>query len=257
MYSPEGRTGRRPGSAKLIVAAVSIALMGMAGAALAAPKADPGPPEQAQANGPPPQAQVNGPPPHAQDPPPAPAPASARARANGRQSAGKPAAVAPAPPSQAGGESGSGSGAGPGLRVGAGHGRPSPAEIRGRGQGHSNAARAKGCQAARCRGTTPEPVAGASDGGGDEQPKPSRGKPRADERDVVSRSEERPDRGHGGVAPDLGSVQGLNQGGDEEAYAARGSFDGALPFTGLELALLAAIGALLGLAGVWVRRSIA
>ena len=53
-------------------------------------------------------------------------------------------------------------------------------------------------------------------------------------------------------------MQGLNQGGGEEAYGARGSFlDGVLPFTGFELALLAAMGALLAVAGVWVRRSAA
>jgi hypothetical protein len=242
-------------SAKLIVAAVSIALMGMAGVALAAPKADPGPPEQAQGDGPPPHAQGNGPPPQAQDPPATPAPA--RARANGQQDAGKPAPVPPAQPPQAGGESSSGSGAGQSRQGGAGHhGRPAPGEIRGQGRTRSNAAKANGCQAARCPGGTPEPSAGAS-GGDDEQPKPSRGKRRADEGDVVGVSEERKHHDHGGAAPDLGSVQGLNQGGGEEAYAARGSFDGALPLTGFELALLAAIGALLGLAGVWLRRSIA
>jgi hypothetical protein len=253
MYSPEGRTGRRPGSAKLIVAAVSIALMGMAGAALAAPKADPGPPEQAQANGPPPQAQGNGPPPQAQDPPPA--PPSARARANRQQGAGKPAAVPPVQPPQAGGESTSG--AAQSRQGNAGHhGRPAPGEIRGRGRTRSNAAKANGCQAARCREVTAEPSAGAG-GGGEEQPKPSPRKRRADEGDVVGVSEERPHHDHGGAAPDLGSVQGLNQGGGEEAYTARGSFDGALPFTGFEFALLAAIGAMLGLAGVRLRRSTA
>jgi hypothetical protein len=257
MYSPEGRTGRRPGSAKLIVAAVSIALMGMAGAALAAPKADPGPPEQAQANGPPPQAQGNGPPPQAQDPPPA--PPSARARANRQQGAGKPAAVPPVQPPQAGGESTSGSGAAQSRQGNAGHhGRPAPGEIRGRGRTRSNAAKANGCQAARCREVTAEPSAGAGGGGGgEEQPKPSPRKRRADEGDVVGVSEERPHHDHGGAAPDLGSVQGLNQGGGEEAYTARGSFDGALPFTGFEFALLAAIGAMLGLAGVRLRRSTA
>lgn len=254
MYSPEGRTGRRPGSVKLVMAAVSIALMGMAGAALAAPKADPGPPEQAQANGPPPQAQANGPAPQAQNPP----PPQAQARARGQQAAGNPAEAPPTPPPQAGGEGSSGSGAGQSVRGSAPHhGRPAPGEIRGRGRSRSSAARANGCQAARCQGGTPEPSADASGGSVVEQPKPSRGKRGAEERDVVGVSEKRPDHGHGGAAPDLGTVQGLNQGGGEEAYAARGSFDGALPFTGFELALLAAIGALLGLAGVWLRRSIA
>jgi hypothetical protein len=234
---------------KLIMAAVSVALMGMAGAALAAPKADPGPPEQAQANGPPPQAQANGPAPQAQNPP----PAQAQARGLQRASAEAP----PAQPPQAGGGGTSGSGAGQSVPGSAPHhGRPAPGEIRGQGRSRSSAARANGCQAAGCQGGTPEPSADAS-GGGVEQPKPSRGKRGSEERDVVGVSKERPDHGHGGAAPDLGTVQGLNQGGGEEAYAARGSFDGALPFTGFELALLAAIGALLGLAGVWLRRSIA
>jgi hypothetical protein len=252
MYSPEGRPGRRPGSVKLVAAAVSIALMGMAGAALAAPKADPGPPEQAQANGAPPQAQGNGPPPHAQSPP----PAQARARPNAKGS-GKPVAALPEQPPQAGGQSNSGPGAGQGLQGGTGHhGRPAPGEIRGQGRTRSKPAKANGCQAARCRGGTPVPSVGASDDGV-EQPKPSRGKRGAGKGDLVGVSEERPDHDQVGAAPDFGSVQGLNQGGGEEAYAARGSFDGALPFTGFELALLAAIGALLGLAGLWLRRSIA
>ena len=238
---------------KLVMAAVSIALMGMAGAALAAPKADPGPPEQAQANGPPLQAQGNGPAPQAQNAP----PAQAQARARGQQGAGNTAEAPPAQPPQVGGEGTSGSGAGQSVRGSAPHhGRPAPGEIRGQGRSRSSVARANGCQAARCQGGTPEPSADAS-GGGVEQPMPSRGKRGAEERDVVGVSEERPDHGHGGAAHDLGTVQGLNQGGGEEAYAARGSFDGALPFTGFELALLAAIGALLGLAGVRLRRSIA
>jgi hypothetical protein len=249
MYSPEGRTARTPGSVKLTAAAVSIALMGMAGVALAAPKADPGPPPQAQGNGPPPHAQDNGPPPQAQNPP-AP-PAGAKANAKGP---GKPAETPPAQPPQAGGGSGSGSGAGPSLRSGAGHhGRPAPGEIRGQGHIRSNAAESNGCQAARCQGGTPEPSTGEGVEGV-EPPKPSRGKRGADKGGV---SEERPNPDHGGAGADLGSVQGLNQGGGEEASAARGSFDGALPFTGFELALLAAIGALLALAGVWLRRSIA
>ncbi len=248
MYSAEGRTARTPGSVKLTVAAVSIALMGMAGVALAAPKADPGPPAQAQGNGPPPQAQT-GPPPQAQNPPPAPASAKAKAKAPGKP------AVAPAvQPPQAGGESGSGSGVGQSPRGSTGHhGRPAPGENRGHGHIRSKAAKSKGCYAAGCQAGTPEPSAGVSDDSV-EQPKPSRGKRGADRRRV---SDERPDRDHGGAAPDLGSVQGLNQGGGEEAYAARGSFDGALPFTGFELVLLAGIGALLALAGVWLRRSFA
>lgn len=247
MYSPEGRSARTPGSVKLTAAAVSIALMGMAGVALAAPKADPGPPAQAQGNGPPPQAQSNGPPPHAQSAPRAPAPAKAKAKAPG-----KPAAVPPAQPPQAGGESNPGAGQSPGGSSGH-HGRPAPGEVRGQGHIRSKAAKSKGCQAAGCLGATEEPSVGPSDGAV-EQPKPSRGKRGANKRHVAK---ERPDRDHGGAASDLASVQGLNQGGGEVDYAARSSFDGALPFTGLEIALLAGIGMLLALGGAWLRRSFA
>ena len=85
-------------------------------------------------------------------------------------------------------------------------------------------------------------------------PKPSRGKRGADKRHVAKG---RLDRDHGGAASDLAFVQGLNQGGGEVDYAARSSFDGALPFTGLEIALLAGIGMLLALAGAWLRRTFA
>jgi len=159
----------------------------------------------------------------------------------------------PAQPPQAGGESNPGGG--PSLGGSSGHhGRPAPGEIRGRGRIHSKAAKSKSsaCQAASCQGGAPEPSAVPTDDAV-EQPKPSRERRGADKRRA---SKERPDRDHGGAAPDLGTVQGLNQGGGEEAHAAR-SFDGALPFTGLEIALLAGIGALLGMAGVWLRRSFA
>src|SRR5215217_3902300 len=134
MDSPAGRSARTRGSAKLTAAAVSIALMATAGVALAAPKTDPGSPQQAQGNGPPPQAQDTAPAPQAQQnapPPQAQRPASppAGAKANGRQSAGKPGAVPAAQPPQAGGN-----GSGAGQSGTAHHGRPAPGEARGQGR---------------------------------------------------------------------------------------------------------------------------
>ncbi len=260
MYSPRGRTGRMPGGAGPVVAALALALMGMGGVALAAPKADPGPPEHAQGNGPAPQGQANGQPPHANGQPPhangqpphagdaAPAP-----KAKGPDGAGGPGEVPP----QAGGNADPGS---------VNHGQ-APGEVRGQGHTPSEAGRANGCQAARCQGGAPQPSADASGGG--EQPQPAggaQGPAAGDVPGVSDRTRARPDDGRAGTShgesesgdsPELGSVQGLNQGVGEEAYAARGSFDGALPFTGFELALLAAMGALVAVAGVWVRRSTA
>ncbi len=237
MYPPEGRAGRWPGSMKLIAAALSIALMGMAGVALAAPKSDPGPPPQAQGNGPAPQAQL-GPPPQAQAPAPKP-------KTTGQHGGGK---QAQAPAVQAPAGSNPGSSVAPG-HAGGHHGRPAAGEIRGRGQVRANARRATHCQAARCQGDASNaPV-------GDEQA--------ADEGVVLGVTDERPSRDRSGrksgksepgAAPEWVSVQGLNQGGGEVTYTPPESFDGALPFTGFELVLLAAIGMLLGLAGMWLRR---
>jgi hypothetical protein len=224
---------------KLIAAAFSIALMGMAGVALAAPKSDPGPPPQAQGNGPAPQAQL-GPPPQAQ----APAPAAAKPKTTGQHGGGK---QVQAPAVQAPAQSNPGSSLAPGHEGGH-RGRPAPGEVRGRGQLRANARRATHCQAARCQGE-------ASSNGGGEQP--------ADEGVVLGVTDERPSRDRAGrkpgepdpgAAPEWVSVQGLNQGGGEVAYTPPESFDGALPFTGFELVLLAAIGTLLGLAGMWLRR---
>jgi hypothetical protein len=229
---------------KLIAAAISIVLMGMAGVALAAPKSDPGPPPQAQGNGPAPQAQL-GPPPQAQ----APAPAAAKPKTTGQHGGGK---QVQAPAVQAPAQSNPGSSVAPGHQGGH-RGRPAPGEVRGRGQARANSRRATHCQAARCQGE-------ASSNSGDEQP--------ADGGVVLGVTDERPSRDRAGrkpgkpdpgpapaPAPEWVSVQGLNQGGGGEvAYTPPESFDGALPFTGFELVLLAAIGTLLGLAGMWLRR---
>lgn len=226
---------------KLIAAAFSIALMGMAGVALAAPKSDPGPPPQAQGNGPATQAQL-GPPPQAQ----APAPAAAKPKATGQHGGGK---QVQAPAAQAPAQSSPGSSVAPGHEGGH-RGRPAPGEVRGRGHARANTRRATHCQAARCQGE-------ASSNSGDEQA--------ADEGVVLGVTDERPSRDRAGrkpgksdpgAVPEWVSVQGLNQGGGggEVAYTPPESFDGALPFTGFELVLLAAIGTLLGLAGMWLRR---
>jgi hypothetical protein len=57
-----------------------------------------------------------------------------------------------------------------------------------------------------------------------------------------------------GTGPGEGEVQGANQGGGGEADAARDTTGTSLPFTGLGLGLLAAIGALLAFAGAQLRR---
>jgi translation initiation factor IF-2 len=266
MYSPRARTGRKPGGVKPIAAALAVALMGMGGVALAAPKSDPGPPEQAQANGPAPQAQANepapqaqanGPAPQAQNPAPPP-----QAKAKGHQRAGTPVDPPPAQPPQGGGEGNPGAGQN-------GNGRPAPGETRGRGESRSTRAKSGACRFAGCRHGGPKPDAGAS-GGGAEQPQPAGGQPAPPAGgDAPGESGERPGKdqrgSHGGGAfgdqqvgvPELGSVLGANQGGGEEVETTSGSFDSALPFTGFEVLLLAGIGALLWLMGVRLRRATA
>jgi hypothetical protein len=270
MYSPRARTGRKPVGVKPIAAALAVALMGMGGVALAAPKADSGPTEPGQGNGPPPQAQgdpaqpnapapqAGAPAPQAQDPAPPP-----QAKAKGRQVAGTPA-QAPAQPPQAGGESNQASPTGQDWRNAGDRGRPAQGENRGQGESRSTRARSGGCHSAGCR-QGPKPVAGPSSGGG-EQPQPAGAPQGAIPGDVPGGSGEQPyGDDHGGAvsgedqagAADPGSVLGANQGGGEEVEASPRSFDTALPFTGFEVVLLAGIGALLWLAGVRLRRSTA
>jgi hypothetical protein len=271
MDSPRGRPGRTPVSVKPIAAALAVALMGMGGVALAAPKADQGAP--AQGNGPAPQAQENGSTPaqgnapaaQAQDSAPAtqgkaPAPKAQhpapppQAKAKGHQGGGKPAEV-PAQPPQGGG-SDPASGGGQSGNSGRHRGRPAPGEVRGQGHSRGN------CHSAACRGAAPKPEAGASE----EQPLPVSGQQDPAGGAAPGGSEGRPHRGRTesdsgdgqSEAPETGSVLGANQGGDEQAVEAdTRSFDTALPFTGFEVVLLAAIGALLWLVGVRLRRSTA
>jgi hypothetical protein len=268
MDSPRGRPGRTPVSVKPIAAALSVALMGMGGVALAAPKADSTAPEQG--NGPAPQAQANGPAPQAQNPAPppqakanGPAPQAQthapppQAKAKGHQGAGKPTEVPPPAPTQGEGNPAPGSGqAGPGY-----HGRPAPGETRGQRRGASRG----NCQSAACRGAVPKPEAGASG----EQPLPVGGQqdptgPTVGTAPGESKGRAHPDPGSdpgehelGAPETETGSVLGANQGGGQEVEADTRSFDTALPFTGFEVVLLAGIGALLWLVGVRLRRSTA
>jgi hypothetical protein len=262
MHSPRARTGRMPGGVKPIAAALAVALMGMGGVALAAPKTDPGPPEETQGNGPAPQAQANDPAPQAQGngaapqaQNPAPPP---QAKAKGHQSAGKPAEVPPAQPPQGGGaDTAPGGGqAGSGSRH---RGRPAPGEVRGQRRGASRG----NCQSAACRGAVPKPDAGASG----EQPLPVGGQQDPAGGAAPGGSEGPPHRDRAGSDPgehqlgapetETGSVLGANQGGGQQVEADPRSFDTALPFTGFEVVLLAGIGALLWLVGLRLRRSTA
>jgi hypothetical protein len=259
MDTRRGRTGRTPAGVKPTAAIVAVALMGMGGVALAAPKDDPGPPEQANGNGPPPQAQAPAPQAQAAPPPATPAAPQAKAKEHGSSSPAK----LPTQPPQAGGGTDPGSAGGqssPGeARGGRGyHGRPAPGENRGHGPKSS---RGRGCQAAKCQGATPQPSAGPS-AGGDVQPTPTGGQPGAEGDPPAERPDERdpgaePDEWSTGAVPESGSVLGLNQGGGEEEYVPPSTFNGALPFTGSEIALLTALGALLGLAGIRLYRQTA
>jgi hypothetical protein len=263
MDSPRGRPGRTPVSVKPIAAALAVALMGMGGVALAAPKADSTAPEQGngpapQANTPAPQAQ-DGPAPQAQAPAPQaqnPAPPP-QAKAKGHQSAGKPAVVPPAQPPQGGGNPAPGSGqAGPRY-----HGRPAAGEVRGQRRGSSRG----NCQSAACRGAAPKPEAEASG----EQPLPVGGQqdPAAPTGGTAPGGSEGRAHHDPGSEPgehelgfpetETGSVLGANEGGGQEVEADTRSFDTALPFTGFEVVLLAGIGALLWLVGLRLRRSTA
>jgi hypothetical protein len=276
MDSPRGRPGRTPVSVKPIAAALAVALMGMGGVALAAPKADStapdqgnGPAPQAQANGPAPAqgnapaaqsqdggsaAKGNGPAPRAHNPAPPP-----HAKAKGHQSAGKPAEVPPAQPPQVGGGDTTPGGGQAGSN-GRHRGRPAPGETR--GQGRSLSGRGN-CQSAACRGAVPKPDAGASS----EQPLPVGGQQDPTGDAAPGGSEGPPHRDRAGSDPgehelgapetETGSVLGANQGGGQEVEADTRSFDTALPFTGFEVVLLAGIGALLWLVGVRLRRSTA
>ena len=268
MYSPRARTGRAPGGVKPIAAALAVALMGMGGVALAAPKADPGPADQTQGsgpapqahdNGPAPQAQADGPVPQARDPAPPP-----QAKAKAPRGAGRPAEIPSAQPPQAGGGTDQGSGAGQNGRGAAGHrGRPAPGETRGRGESRSSRAKSGACHSAGCRHGGPTLTAGASGDG--EDPQPAGGSQDPAKGNVPGGSDERPADDQGGAsfgehqagAQKLGSVLGANQGGGEEVETTSGSFDGDLPFTGFELVLLVGIGTLLWLVGVRLRRATA
>ena len=98
-----------------------------------------------------------------------------------------------------------------------------------------------------CRGAASD--AGAGPAGAAEQPQPAGGRRDAADDDPRRTPDEGTDHGQAEAAPGSGgAVQGLDQGGGDDVYLPRGSFDGALPFTGFEFALL-------GFAGMWLRRS--
>jgi hypothetical protein len=60
--------------------------------------------------------------------------------------------------------------------------------------------------------------------------------------------------GPAATTKDTGAVLGANQGGGEDAAAVRDTTGTSLPFTGLGLGILVALGALLATAGVLMRR---
>ena len=261
MYAP--RTGRTPASAKLIAAAVSVTVMGMGGVAVAAPKGEQGPPEHAVHNGQPPEAQ-NAPPAHAPTPANGPTPAhGVTPEPRGPKGTGGPADVPHDVPARVGGDDNPRSDAGQSGHVGASertaHQGGSPrGEARGQLRPRSNADGIRVCRSAGCHRGTPARRAAANDGAY-EPSKAAGGKARDAAGAVLGLSEKRggeeqPGRAPGerrtGAPTDSGSVFGLNQGGGEEARAAGGSFDAALPFTGLQLMVMAAVGLALALAGV-------
>jgi hypothetical protein len=261
------------------LAIVAVAVLGMGGAAVAAPKGDQGPPEHAQGNGPPaaPPAQQQAPAPQGQ------------AKGHAKQSTA-------GTQTTTGGDAHGRTGGGHDKARGQGHVESGSQATTGRGNGggERGSAHAKAGKVTLCHATgsetnpfveitvsanaipnahdvhqhdediIPAPASGCPGGsssgngpGGNGGPPPG----------VVSTpggqttAGETPDQGVGGVSEEGGSgpsddggVLGANQGGGDEAGAARETTGSSLPFTGLGLGLLAAIGLLLAVAGSHLRR---
>jgi hypothetical protein len=268
------RSGRVSAQA---VAIVSVAVLALAAVAMAAPKGDQGPPEQAQGNGPPaappPQAaQGNGqarkapavaaqPAPRAQGQP------AGRATARGHAKA--PAQAQPSAGVRTGGATTSGgrararghADAGT-SETGSGHRRAGGATLC-HGTGSSTHAhheitvsrnavpaqeRRRGCAAGASQvgdapSGTPAPPAGPLGRGAPSDDAPS------GDNDTLGVSDE------SGSAPGAdGGLLGADQGGGDEGDGSFPASIASLPFTGLGLGLLVAMGAMLALAGLYVRR---
>jgi hypothetical protein len=266
MYPPGRRSARMPTTARLIVAALAFALMGMGGVALAAPNGEPGPPDHAQGNGPPPQAN-NPTPPHGPPPDAGPAPSpDVKPEPKGPQDTGGPTEAPQDLPAQAvGGDRPQPTG-GQGDQIGspqAGQGGgPARGEARSQPRPPSNPNRIGVGDFAESNRRTPGPRRAGTEGG-DARSELTGGKKLAAAGAVLGASEERAAGDRGGTArghqrtgdaAESGSVFGMNQGGGAEADDRGGSFDGALPFTGLQLLLIAAVGLALTVAGVRIRR---
>ena len=266
------------------VAIVSVAVLAIAAVAMAAPKGDQGPPAQAQGNGPPAAppgqaAQSNGQVKKAPAPAVAPQPAAraqgqpaghatggghAKARAQAPPSAGVPTGGATTGGGQALAKSHAG--AGSSHQGGSGHRRADKATLC-HGTGSSthphheitvstNAVpaqeRRRGCAAGASQvgddngdapSGTPAPPAGPLGRGAPPDDAPS------GDGDTLGVS----DQGGGGAEAD-GGVLGADQGGGDEGGGTFPASIASLPFTGLGLGLLVAMGTMLALAGLYVRR---
>ena len=257
-------------------AIVCVAVLGLGAVAAAAPKGDQGPPDQAQGNGPPaapPQGQAKK------------APAAEFTMQPGAGAHGQPAggqrSTGGLAKARAKGRTGTTQSSGGGLTSGFAHsnGAKSTQE---QDSSHASAGKVTLCHATGsgknpnveitvsgnavpAQGRHRRCSAGASQAGGHENGDAPSGtlSPPAGPLGRKLRSGETPSgegdtlgvSDEGGTAPGAdGGVLGADQGGGDESGATAEATSASLPFTGLGLGLLVAMGAMLALAGVYVRR---
>jgi len=262
---------------------VTVAVLAIGAVAMAAPNGDQGPPEQAQGNGPPTAppgqaAQGNGQAKKAAAPATQPAPRPQGQPAGHATGGGHAKAPATSQAQPSAGVTTVGATTGGGQALAKGH--AGAGTSRQRGSGHRRAGKAELCHGTgssthpaheitvstnavpaqeRRRGCAADSQVG--DGNGDAPsgaPSPpagplGRGAPSDDGPSGDSDTLGVSDQGGAGPGAD-GGVLGADQGGGDEGDGTFGASVASLPFTGLGLGLLVAMGAMLALAGLYVRR---
>jgi hypothetical protein len=244
-------------------AIVCVAVLGLGAVAAAAPKGDQGPPDQAQGNGPPAAPPPPWAPGQAKEAPATGVTTQPGAGAHGQPAGGHSSTGGPAK-ARARGRTGTTQSSGGGLTSGFAHsnGAKSTQE---QDSSHGGAGKVTLCHATGAGKNPRQCSAGASQAGEHENGNAPSGtlSPEAGPLGRNVRSGETPSgedgtlgiSDEGDAAPGAdGGVLGADQGGGDESGATAEATSASLPFTGLGLGLLVAMGAMLALAGVYVRR---